>query len=267
MSRIVTNTNAITVYKNYSRNQAALSSSMEKLSTGLRINRAVDDPSGLAISETLRAQIKGTDASVDNIANANNFLNTADGYLQTVHDMLGRMEELSVKMDDATLTTTDKNNIVSEFNALKGEIDNVFSGSKFNGSAIFGTNTRTLAVDANTTEFTIGTDSLGALATTAVATIAATTAATTIQSQVSAAIATISTQRASIGADQSQLNYKSTALQNYSENVSAAESNIRNADIAKESSDFARDQILVQASTAMLAQANATTQNVLSLLK
>jgi len=266
MSRIVTNTNANTVYKNYSRNQDALSSSMERLSTGLRINRASDDPAGLAISETLRSQVKGTDATVDVIANASNYLNTADGYLQTAHDMLGRMTELAVKMDDATLTTTDKGNIVSEFNALKGEIDNVFSASKFNGGAIFGAS-KTLIADANGAEFTISSNALATLATTAIATIAATSSATTALSQVSAAIGTISTQRAAIGAAQSQLNYKSSALQNYSENVSAAESRIRNADMAKESSMFARNQILVQASTAMLSQANSASQNVLSLLR
>lgn len=266
MARIVTNSNANTVYKSYARNNVALSTSMERLSTGLRINRAIDDPSGLAISETLRSQVKGTDAAVDVIANSTNFLNTVDGYLQTVHDMLGRMEELAIKMDDAVLTTTDKQNLATEFNALKGEIDMVFSNARFNGSAIFGA-ARTLAVDANGNEFTIGTDSLASLATTAIATIAATSAATSSLSEINTAIGTISTQRASIGADQSQLNYKSQALQNYSENASAAESRIRNADMAKESSDFARNQILVQASTAMLAQANQVSQNVLSLLK
>lgn len=266
MSRIVTNTNANTVYKNYSRNQDALSTSMERLSTGLRINRASDDPSGLAISETLRSQVKGTDAAVDVIANSSNFLNTVDGYLQTVHDMMGRMEELAVKMDDAVLTTSDKQNLANEFNALKSEVDNVFSSAKFNGSAIFGA-ARTLAVDANGNEFTVGTDSLAALAATSISTISATSAATSSLSEINAAIGTISTQRASIGADQSQLNYKSQALQNYSENASAAESRIRNADMAKESSMFARNQILVQASTAMLSQANQSSQNVLSLLK
>jgi len=265
MSRIVTNSSANTVYKNYSRNQMALSTSMEKLSTGLRINRAIDDPAGLAISETLRAQVKGTDAANDVIANANNFLNTADGYLQTVHDMLGRMSELAVKMDDATLTTTDKDNVVGEFNALKAEIDGVFTNAKFNNGTIFGTD-KTLIVDANGNEFTIGaTDSLTSGPT--LTDITNASAATDALTEISAAIATVSTQRAAIGAAQSVLSYKTIALQNYSENVSAAESRIRNVDMAKESSAFSRNQILVQASTAMLAQANSTSQNVLSLLR
>ena len=92
--RIVTNVNALTVYESYSRNQAALSSSMEKLSTGLRINHAIDDPSGIAISETLRNQIAGTNAAVNTIANSSNFINAADGYLQTVNDMLNTMSGL-----------------------------------------------------------------------------------------------------------------------------------------------------------------------------
>jgi len=266
MARIVTNANANTVYKNYSRNQMALSSSMEKLSTGLRINRAIDDPSGLAISETLRAQVKGTDAAVDVISNATNFLNTADGYLQTVHDMLGRMQELGIKMNDAVLTDTDKLNLCTEFNALKVEIDEIYANSKFNNGPIFGS-ARTLIVDADGTEFTIDVDSMNVLPTTDISTIDVTTAATSILSEVTSSIAYVSTQRASIGADQSQLNFKSQSLQNYSENVSGAESRIRNVDMAKESANFSRNQILVQASTAMLAQANSVSQNVLSLLQ
>ncbi len=269
MAAIYTNTSALTVYKNYNRNQMALSSSMEKLATGLKINRGSDDAAGLAISENLRGQIAGTNKAVDNIANATNFINVADGYLQTVHGMLGRMEELGVEMGDATKTSSDKGNISSEYNALKGEIDNVFANGKFNGQAIFGTGTQNFVVDANGNSngvFSLDSAAVASFSSTAISTIAATSDATTAVSQIQSAIQTISAQRAALGANQSQLNFKSQGLQNYSENVSAAESRIRDVDVAAETTNFSRQQILVQASTSMLAQANSLPQGVLKLL-
>lgn len=275
MSRIVTNTSANSVFKNYGRNNSALSSSMEKLSTGLRINRAADDAAGLAISEKLRAEIKGTSAAVDVIANATNFVNTADGYMQSVNDMLGRMEELATAMLDGTKTTNDKANLSTEFNALKSEISALDTAAKFNGSAIFGSD-RAFAVDAAGGLFTVhGSASGNALyglsnLVSGITDLAGTTTAANITANitaVSAAITSTATQRADLGADQSRLAFRSTSLENYTENASAAESRIRNVDVAKESTNFAKYQILVQASTAMLAQANSNSQNVLSLLR
>jgi flagellin len=275
MSRIVTNTSANSVFKNYSRNQSALASSMEKLSTGLRINRASDDAAGLAISETLRGEIKGTDSAVDVLANATNFINTADGYMQSVNDMLGRMEELSTSMLDGTKTSTDKANLASEFNALRSEISGLNTGAQFNGGAIFGAS-KDFASDASGTTFTVkgaaagdGLNSLTAIAN-GITALAGSDAVSTITAQITAvksAITTVATQRADLGADQSRLNFRSMSLENYSENASAAESRIRNVDVAKESTNFAKNQILVQASTAMLSQANSNSQNVLSLLR
>lgn len=261
MSRIVTNTAANSVYKNYSRNQTMLNSSLEKLSTGLRINRAADDAAGLAISENMRAQVRGTDAAVDVIANATNFINTADGYLQTANDMLNRMEELAVNYNDGTKSDTDKANLQAEFDALNEELTvNIDAQAKFNGDAVFSDTDRVFQVGANSgEEFTL-------TASSTVADMVGTVDITDLQT-IRDASDGVSTARASLGASQSQLNFKSAALQNYSENIAAAEGRIRNADIAKESSNFAKNQILVQASTAMLAQANSVTQNVLSLLR
>jgi flagellin len=263
MSRIVTNTSANSVYKNYTRNQDMLASSLEKLSTGLRINRASDDAAGLAISETLRAQVKGTDAAVDVIANATNFINTADGWLQTVNDMLGRMEELAVAYNDGTKSTSDRANLTAEFVALNGEFTNMTNQARFNGDQIFNGTTRTFQVGPDNGQ-TFSITGINAI-TTMVGTLSI--SAGTVFSDINTAIATVSTSRAGLGAAQSQLNFKSTALTNYSENIAAAEGRIRNADIAKESAVFAKNQILVQASTSMLAQANSITQNVLSLLQ
>lgn len=253
MSRIVTNTNANSVYKSYSRNQAALTSSMEKLSTGLRINRASDDSSGLAISETLRGDIKGTDSALDSIANANNLANVTDGYLQTVHDILGRMEELAVKSGDGSLSANDKANITSEMTSLNTQITSIGTAT-FNGANVFG------AAKSFVTDVANGTVSW------TIAAVAGPGVAATV-AQVQTAIGLASTARGTLGAAQSQLNYVATSQQNLSENLSAMESRIRDVDVAKESTNFSKNQILVQASTAMLAQANANPQNVLSLLK
>jgi len=261
MSRIVTNNSANSVYKNYTRNQSALANSLEKLSTGLRINRASDDAAGLAISETMRAQIRGTDAAVDVIANATNFINTADGWLQTVNDILNRMEELGVAYNDGTKSQSDKDNLSLEFDALNTELTTSIDAlANFNGDAIFSDTDRVFQVGANQgEEFTL-------TATGTIADVVGTLAIDDLDS-----IRTASTQtsavRANLGAAQSQLNYKNLALTNYSENISASEGRIRNADIAKESATFAKNQILVQASTAMLAQANTVSQNVLQLLQ
>ena len=266
MSRIVTNSSANTVYKNYSQNSAKLASSAEKLATGLRINRASDDSAGLAISEGMRAQVKGSDVANDNISNAVNFLNTADGYLQTVSDILGRMEELAVSKGDGTKSTTDKANIDAEFKTLSTQLNDIATANipKFNGTALFGA-ALTIQTGANSADsITLSATTLSTAA--SFSTVANVTTAASV-SNVQAAIAGVSTLRATMGSDQARLNYQASALQNYSENISSAESRIRNVDMAKETTNFSRYQIQVQAGTAMLAQANQLPQNVLSLLR
>ena len=256
MARIVTNSSALTVFKNYNRAGVGLASSAEKLATGLRINRASDDAAGLAISETLRAQVKGANMAGENIANANAFINTADGYLQNVSDILGRLEELAIEYADPTKSTGDKANLSVEFTALKNQISSIGSSAKYNGLQIFNGSLSGLAVDANGT--TLGVDGLTALS--------GLTASITAVSTVQADINTISTQRGTLGASQSRLNYTLIGLENYSENVAAAEGRVRNTDMASETTNFAKYQILNQAGLAMLGQANAASQSVLRLL-
>ena len=267
MARIVTNSSANTVYKNYSQNSAKLAGSAEKLATGLRINRASDDAAGLAISEGMRAQVKGSDTATDNISNAVNFLNTADGYLQTVSDILGRMEELAVSNGDGTKSATDKANIDAEFKTLSTQLKDIATTNvpTFNGTKLFAAASLSIQTGANSTD-TIAmsaTDLSAAAGFAAVSGVAVTASVANVQ----AAIVGVSTLRATMGADQARLNYQSSALQNYSENISSAESRIRNVDMAKESTNFSKYQIQVQAGTAMLAQANQLPQNVLSLLR
>lgn len=236
MARIVTNTSAITSYKNYSRANLGMASSAEKLASGLRINRASDDPAGLAISEMMRGQIKATNMSLENNANQNSAINTADGYLQTVSDILGRMQELSTQYADPTKSTSDKTNLSAEFTALQTKA-NSFSSATFNGGNVW-----TMAgTTAHSSSVTIGSD-------------------------VSSEITTVSGKRGAIGAAQSALNYEATALENYAENLSAAEGRIRNTDMAKEATTFSKFQILSQSGLAMVGQANAMSQSVLRLL-
>jgi flagellin len=305
MPRIVTNQSAVTVYKNLSRSENALDASMERLASGLRINRAADDAAGLAISESFRAQIKGANMAIENINNAINFINTADGYLQNVSDILGRMEELAVQFGDATkadpegtLDSGDLHNINVEFwqlctelTAIIGDgstgVDN-FARAKYNAAAIFTDQPRDFQVGpdagqifsipagsldlANDTQFeqlqilmndyftagdTVGEPiALGEYGDSTVGTLA----------EIQGAIAQVSSFRALMGSYMSQLRFTMAGLQNYSENISAAESRIRNVDVALEATNLARNQILVQAGTAMLAQANQLPQNVLQLL-
>lgn len=271
MSRIVTNTSALTVFKSLSRNTGKLAGSAERLATGLRINRASDDAAGLAISETMRAQIKGADMAVENINNAVNFINTAEGYLQNISDVLGRMEELAVQYKDDTKSTDDKANINVEFQKLASELDTIVSTrAKFNSASIFGSTAKTLAVgpDGGQTFTIAGTDLDMASNTgfSAVSGSGKSLASNVTVGNVQTAITQVSKFRATLGSYQSQLQFTMTGLQNYSENISASESRIRNVDVAKEATNFSRYQIQVQAGTAMLAQANALPQSVLSLL-
>lgn len=260
MARIVTNSSAVTVYKNYNRSQVGLSASAEKLATGLRINRASDDSAGLAISETMRADIKGSNMAVENINNANSFINTADGYLQNLNDIMGRLEELAVEYSDFTKSDTDKANLSSEFDALKAKASSILSDAQYNGADIFATGAREIAIDAQGT--TQGVDGLSPTDVETKLGALAIDKATTV----TAANTEISSMRGDLGASQSKLNYTLIGLENYVENVSAAEGRIRNVDMAKETTSFSKYQILSQAGLAMLGQANASSQSVLQLL-
>jgi len=260
MSRIVTNTSANLVYMYYEQNNAALGSSLEKLSSGLQINRASDDPAGLAVSENERLQINGTSAAINTMANANNYINTTDGYLQTINDMLGQMEELAVSYNDSTMGVQEQDDLNVEFNALSSEMNDITSQAEFNSVLLF--------QDVNLS-FQVGADAEDTFSITGTGTITQMVGAVAITdiSQIQTATANVATARAQLGALQVQMNYNTTAQQTYETNISAAEGRIRDVDVAQESTNYAREQILVQSSTAMLAQANAIDQNVLSLLK
>lgn len=253
---INTNISALNTYNQYTKNTNAASSSMAKLSSGLRINSAADDAAGLSISEKMGSQIAGLDQATRNAEDGVSYLETADGAMSEVSDMLTRMKELGVQAQNGTYSSDDKTNIDSEMNALGSAIDDIMTNTKFNNIDVFSTSTtiaygadgdRTLTVKAAT--FSGGMSS-----------------ASTV-SQIETAITTVNTDRATYGAQQNQLNHIVNNMSTSSANISAAQSRIRDVDMASEMSEYTKDNILVQAATSMLAQANSQPQSVLKLLQ
>lgn len=263
--RIQNNVEAFNAHRNVSDTSSKISKSMEKLSSGYRINRAADDAAGLAISEKLRSQVRGLAQSQRNAQDAVSLVQTAEGSLNEVHSMLQRVRELTVQYKNGTLTTSDQQAITSEVAQLTAEVERIGSSAKFNGiSLLSSTGTITFQVGANDAEsIAVATVSLGS--TTSVATLSL--ASATALASVDAAIASVSSTRAIFGAVQNRLEYTLNNLGTYQENLVSSESRIRDVDMAAEMVNFTKLQILQQAGTAMLAQANQAPQGVLSLLR
>lgn len=274
------NVPAIDTYRNLTTNQAGSNKALEKLSSGLRINRAGDDAAGLAISEKMRAQVKGLDQAGRNAQDGISLIQTAEGGLNETHAILQRMRELSVQSSNGTNVAADRSNIQLEVEALQTEITRISTATNFNGQKLIdgslsgaASGGMTLQIGANNGQsisFTIsdmGASSLGVG--TAVTSVGGTTAsaANSAISEIDGAIQKVSVQRASLGAVQNRLEHTITNLATSSENLTAAESRIRDADMAKEMMQFSKYNILTQAGTAMLAQANQAPQQVLSLLR
>ena len=247
--------------------------SSEKLSSGYKINRAADDAAGLAISEKMRRQIKGLTQASANAQDGISAVQTAEGALNEVHEMLQRMDELATKAATGTLTTDDRAYIQQEVKALTSEINRTASTTKFNDTKLLdGTWSagKTLQVGAdNTTKDQISVsiknmdaNSIGVSAVNMSSQDGAKQAIDTI----SAAIKSVSSQRADLGAIQNRLEHTIKNLDNVNENTTAAESQIRDTDMAKEMVKYSNNNILAQAGQSMLAQANQTNQGVLSLL-
>lgn len=227
--------------------------SIEKLSSGFRINRAADDAAGLAVSEKMRGQLRGVTQAQRNAQDGISLIQTAEGALNEVSDMLVRMKELAVQKANGTYSTSDTSNINQEISALNAEITNITSSTKFNGKALFGDNFD-IAITHSGGTMNVAVDSVTAPGGTAdVATV-------------SGSIETITTTRAKLGALQNRLEHTVNNLSNTYENLQAAESRVRDTDMAKEMMNFTKFNILQQASQSMLAQANMAPQGVLQLL-
>jgi flagellin len=254
---------------------SALNKSMERLSSGLRINRAADDAAGLAVSEGMRSQIRGMNVASRNAQDGVSMVQVADGALGNVGDMLQRVRDLAVQASNGTLTDAQRKNLDTEVQQVLTEIGKTGTDTEFNGLKILAGSVATAAsavtlqVGANASQniaFTIGTVSTSDLGISGIAVSTAASATAAIAS-LDAAISTVTTSRANLGAIQNRLEHTINRLGMTSENLQAAESRIRDADMASEMIDFTKHQILQQSGMAMLAQANQSPQSVLSLLR
>jgi len=259
--RINQNIAAQNAYRSLSVSDNQMSKSLEKLSSGFRINRAADDAAGLAISEGLRSQIGGLKVGARNAQDGISVVQTAEGALTEVHSMLQRMNDLSVQYNSGVQNTDSQAALSAEFDALQEEITRIADNTKFNGVALFADNDLDFQVgyDSGDTITVDGAASLKSIDTSA--------AVITDSTSVQTAIKDVSTQRASLGGLQNRFEHTVNSVNVAIENLSASESRIRDTDMAQEMVSFTRTQILSQASTSMLAQANQSQQGVLSLLR
>jgi flagellin len=267
--RIQNNVEAFNAHRNLSMTEGGLARSMERLSSGFRINRAADDAAGLAISERLRGQIAGLDQARRNVQDAVSLVQTAEGSLTEVHAMLQRVRELAVQFKNGSLSNADRTAIQSEVNQLASEIERIGSSAEFNGIKLLNSS-QTIsfqvgAKDAQT--ITVTTISLGSGSGVGTSYFALSSVNATDIQEIDTAIDNVSSQRAQFGAVQNRLEYTLQDAAIYQENLTASESRIRDVDMAAQMVEFTKLQILQQAGTAMLAQANQGSQGVLSLLR
>ena len=260
--RVNTNIEAFDAHRNLQQTQYALGKSMQKLSSGLRINSAADDAAGLAISEKMTAQINGTDQAQRNAMDGISLVQTAEGAYNEMHSILQRVRELSVQAQNGTLTSSDTAAIDQEVGQLTAELSRISSNTEFNGlAALSGTFTLQVGADqgsGNQISFSLTSISFSSIGSAASA---------TALSAIDTAITAVSSARSTLGAIQNRLEDAVDNLGVYEENISAAQSRIRDVDVAAETVNFTKLQILSQSGTAMLAQANSAPQNVLSLLR
>ncbi len=283
---INTNLNSLNAQRSLGSSQMSLATSMQRLSSGLRVNSAKDDAAGLAIAERMTTQVRGMNAAVRNANDGISMAQTAEGALGKVADSLQRMRELAVQSANATNSGSDKDSLDKEFGELAKEVQRVLGGVSFNGKHVLGSEagpmtfqvgantTSSDTIDVSTTDLTVdttitavaGTDNTGA----ARALIDSTTNTVAVQgviNNIDFAINTVNSQRAAMGATQSRFDSVIANLQVSVENQTAARSRIMDTDFAAETANLSRSQILQQAGNAMVAQANALPQQVLKLLQ
>ena len=267
------NMNALNAHRSMSANTTAAGKSMEKLSSGLRINRAGDDAAGLSISEKMRGQIRGLEQASRNSQDGISMIQTAEGALNETHNILQRMRELAVQAANDTNVENDREAIKEELEALTQEIDRIAKNTEFNTQAMFKDETKevTFQVGANSgqqisvTFCSMSTTALGVSI--GSITVSSASFATAAISTIDNAITTVSKERSKLGAVQNRLEHTIANLNNAAENLTAAESRVRDVDMAKEMMNFSKNNILQQAAQAMLAQANQQPQGVLQLLR
>jgi len=279
---INTNIVSLNAQRNLNMSQASLATSMQRLSSGLRINSAKDDAAGLAIAERMNAQVRGMNVAVRNANDGISLAQTGEGALAKVGDSLQRMRELAVQARNATNSDSDKDSLNKEFSQLQSEVTRVLGGTSFNGKHILGADATTLnfQVGANTTSddtvsittanMATGDTTMTTVTNTSSAVIDATAtsgAIATVIDNIDKAIDDVNDTRATFGATQSRFDSIISNLQSGVENQTAARSRIMDADFATETANMSRANVLQQAGTAMIAQANQQPSQVLSLLR
>jgi flagellin len=269
---IQTNYAALSAQKNLSGNQKLLAGSFQRLSSGYRVNSAADDAAGLAISESMKSQIRSYTVAQRNASDAQSMAQTAEGALGDVHDIMGRMRELAMQSSNGDLGTTDRGYIDTEFKSLQNEVTRIQGSAKFNGKQLINATAATTTfqvglnnvtsdqikvtfggvnltnITANTTDLATATHALNALAT------------------IDTAIQNVSTARSNFGTAMNRMDFATSNIQTMQLNITAANSRIRDVDVASETANLSRNQVLTQAGTAVLAQANQIPQLALSLI-
>ncbi|MFJ5444735.1 flagellin domain-containing protein [Methylobacillus methanolivorans] len=280
---INTNLASLNAQRNLTTSQSSLNTSLQRLSSGLRVNSAKDDAAGLSIATRMDAQVRGQTVAIRNANDAISLAQTAEGALGKITDSLQRMRELAVQSANATNETGDRDNLNAEFKQLQEEITRITNSTKFNGKALFtSSNGLTFQVGAGTTggqdtitvtavNLTAGGAASGVAAAAVTGTVAISGAsadsATAAITAIDTALDQVNTSRATLGAVQNRFESVISSLQVSVENQSAAKSRILDADFAAETANLTKAQILQQAGTAMLAQANSVPNNVLTLLR
>ena len=268
-----TNVSSLAAQRNLSINQAQLGRSVERLSSGLRITRAADDAAGLGVSETLRAQIRSINQANRNAGDGISLTQVADGAAATVGSLLSRMRELATQSASGTLGATERSYLDQEFVALRSEIDRIATTPEYNGQPLLSGSSNTFEVfigfksgSGNSLNVALADLDVAAVGLTG-ASVSTAAAAQTMLSNIDSAISAVATARANYGSIQSRFEVAIQNLTVTAENFTAAESRIRDADIAQETSVFTKNQILTQSGIAILAQANSLPQQALALLR
>lgn len=267
--RINTNLNAMIATNQMSKNTALAGSSMEKLSTGLRITKAGDDAAGLAVSEKMRAQIRGMEQAERNVQDGISMVQTAEGALEEAGNIAQRMRELGVQAGNDTLSAEDRTKVKEELTQLQDEMKKISEETKFNGKQLLNTaGTFTIQAGANSETRTIKTADLSSIANgLSTITISSSAEAQSFVTKVDNALTSITAARSALGAMQNRLEYTANNLTTSTENLTAAESRIRDVDVAKEMVTLSKLNILNQASQAMVSQAKQQPESVSQLLR
>jgi flagellin len=269
---IQTNYAALSAQKNLGQNQKLLAGSFQRLSSGYRVNSSADDAAGLAISESMKSQIRSYTVAQRNASDAQSMAQTAEGALGDVHDIMGRMRELAMQSSNGDLGSTDRGYVATEFKALQAEVTRIQGSAKFNGKQLINATaaTTTFQVGLNNTSTDQIKVTFGGVKLTTIAAagtdVSTATGALNALATIDTAIQNVSTARSNFGTAMNRMDFATSNIQTMQLNITAANSRIRDVDVASETANLSRSQVLTQAGTAVLAQANQIPQLALSLI-